>query len=592
MKHAWSEKIYSPLKIAAISLVGLVLCHFSSSAFAQSGQVTQREQTVQLEQPAPQPGQSGDAGRLIQSGSSVPSGQVGFGLGPKPIVIEKPTETLEERLQWSITLDVREMNIVDVLKFLALKGDFNMVTSRDVAGRITLFLKNVKINDALDIVVIANRLAYHIDKEIVHVMSEAEYEANFGKRFNDQNIVEIIQLKYAKPSYTLAALDSLKSALGRIIIDEDTGSVVIIDTPASVARMKQAIAGMESPLEAVVYHLQYAKADTVAEKLKGRVDALAVGSITVDERTNTLIVRAFPGRRSEIEGLLKSLDKPTKEVLVEARVLQVVFKPQMDFGIDWSLDFRHSNSALNDISFQNAFLNEDGLASGDNLFSRYAKIAIGDFDEDQFETAIRALKQVNDTKILSNPKILVTNNEEAKIHIGDTIPYIISTTSGTGDNAITSEDVRFVDVGLKLNVTPTINDEGYVTMVLKPEISTVVGQIESQGGGIPQVNRTLVETTVMVKDGMTIVLGGLKKDNRVKTRQGIPFLMDLPYVKNFFSNTSESIESTEIVIFLTPHIMSGDQDEWREYKGIMKPNEQFSRDQKPKKEEQVLKLKD
>jgi type II secretory pathway component GspD/PulD (secretin) len=96
----------------------------------------------------------------------------------------------------------------------------------------------------------------------------------------------------------------------------------------------------------------------------------------------------------------------------------------------------------------------------------------------------------------------------------------------------------------------------------------------------------------MVKDGMTIVLGGLKKDNRVHNRQGIPFLMDLPFLKRLFSNTSESIESTEIVIFLTPHIMTADQDHWREYKGIIKPNERLSAEDHSKTEEQVLKLKD
>ena len=182
--------------------------------------------------------------------------------------------------------------------------------------------------------------------------------------------------------------------------------------------------------------------------------------------------------------------------------MQVVFKPQQDFGIDWKLDFRTSDyNLLRQVSFENIMLDQDNLTSSDNLYSKFGQFAVGNFSVNKFEMAIRALKQVSNTKILSNPKILVTNNQEAKIHVGDTVPYIISTTSGTGDNAITSEDVQFVDVGLKLNVTPTINEDGFVTMVLNPEISTVVGSISSQGGGIPQVNKTSVETTVMVKDG-------------------------------------------------------------------------------------------
>lgn len=477
---------------------------------------------------------------------------------PKPIEFGDVKELLEERLSRKITLDVREMSIVDIIRFLALKGDLNVVTSGAVQGRATFFLKSVSIRDALDIAVMSNHFAYAIENDIIRVMSEQEYEAIYGKKFNDKNIVEIVRLKYAKPDYVLSALDNLKTNLGRIIIDEDTGSVVIIDTAESVDRMKKALMDMEDPLETYVYSLQYAKAEIVAEKLRARIDAQTVGSITVDERANKLIVRAFPDRRAEIEKLIPVLDTPTKEVLVEARVLQVVFKPQYDFGIDWELDFRNSHyQALRRTSFSNIMLDRDNLSSSDRLFANFGQVAIGNFDKNKFEVAIRALKQVSDTKILSNPKILVTNNQEAKIHVGDTVPYIVSTTSGTGDNAITSEDVRFVDVGLKLNVTPTINDDGMVTLAMNPEVSTVVGSIDSQGGGIPQVNKTEVETTIMVQDGMTVVLGGLKKENKVQSQKGIPGLMNIPYIRKLFSSTSESIEMTEIVIFITPHIVTG-----------------------------------
>lgn len=491
---------------------------------------------------------------------------------PKPIVIEKLNESLDERLGREITLDVREMNVIDVLKFLALKGNFNLVTSALVQGRVTLYLQNVSIRDALDIVLISNMLAYYVEREVVRVMTEKEYQAMFGKKFNDKNVVEIITLKYAKPEYVLSALDNVKSGLGRIIIDEDTGSVVMIDTPDSIERMKAVIERIEQPLEPVVYNLQYSKAADIVADFQARIDDKAVGSVSIDERTNQLIVRAFPGRRAEIEQLIKQLDKPTKEVLIEARVMQVVFKPQMDFGIDWTAD-------LGDFNLSNITLDEGNLSTSDTLFSQYGKIAYGDIsDFDGFTFAIRALKQVSDTKILSNPKLLVTNNEEAKIHVGDTVPYIVSTTSGTGENAITSEQVEFVDVGLKLDVVPTINDDGFITMTLKPELSTVTSRITSQGGGIPQVNKTLIETTVMVKDGMTVVMGGLKKDNKVHVTKGVPLLMNLPFVGRFFKTEDDEIESTEIVIFITPHIITGDEPNYNAYRGSLKSANDYSGD--------------
>jgi len=483
----------------------------------------------------------------------------------KPIVIEEGQEPLADRLNRKITLDVREMNIIDVIKFLSIKGDFNMVTSGAIQGRVTIYLKSVSIKDALDIVLIANNLGYYLENEIVHVMPGAEYEAMFGKKFNDKMEVFITNLTYAKPSYVLSALENIKSTLGRIIIDEDTGSVVMVDTPETLREMKKAIDDMEKPSEVLVYPLQYAKADSVSEKLRARLDAHAVGSLTTDERSNQIIIRAFPERQKEIEQMIRSLDVPTKEVLVEAKILQITLKPQYDIGIDWDLNFKDvQDEELQKLSFKNLYMNESGLSTSDNIGTLFGKIGILDSTSSNttnaFSAALRSLKQVSDTKILSNPKILVTNNEEAKIHIGDTVPYIISTTSGTGDNAITSEDVRFVDVGLKINVTPTINDDGYVTMKLKPEISTVISKITSKGGGIPQVNKTEVQTTIMVKDGSTIILGGLKKNNNVHTKKGFPFLMDVPFIEKLFSRTADVIEKTEIVIFITPHIITGGEN--------------------------------
>ncbi len=499
---------------------------------------------------------------------------------PKPIVISEENEDILQRMKREISLDVRDMNIVDVIKFLALKGEFNVVVSPMVDGRSTVLLNNVSIQDALDIVIISNHLAYKIMDNIVHIMAGAEYEAMFGKRFNDMSDVAIIHLNYSKPTYVLAALDNLKSNVGKIIIDDDTGSVVMIDTPEALARMKDAIKEIEKPVETYVYALQFAMAADVAEKLRGRIDAKSVGSVTPDTRSNKLLIRAYPDRLKEIKEIIRSLDTPTKEVMVNARVLQIVLRPEYDRGLDWQMNFADSsNDEIKKLSFSNFFLGSQNsaISGSDNLYKQYGQIAVGNITQDAFQTTIRQLKQVSDTKILSNPQILVTNETEAKIHIGDTVPYIISTTSGTGDNAITSEDVRFVDVGLQLNVKPTINDDGYVTMRLRPEISSVVSTVESEGGGIPQVNKTEVDTTVMVKDGNTIILGGLKKDDKTHTKKGFPTLMDVPVLGFFFGRTTDQITSTEIVILITPNIINA-ADDYKKMQGNVKPFKSYSSD--------------
>ncbi len=484
---------------------------------------------------------------------------------PKPIILTEPKEPLEERLLRKITLDVRDMNVVDVIKFLAQKGEFNVIISPTVDGRTTVLLHGVGIKDALDIVVISNKLAYHIENDIIQVLSGAEYEAMYGKQFGDKTQVAIVHLQYSKPSYVLAALDNMKSNIGKIIIDEDTGSVVLVDTPSSIALMKKAIEQIEVPLDTLVYDLKYAKADVVAEKLRSRIDAKAVGSVTADERTNQVLVRVFPGRSEEVQKLIRQLDQPTREVLIEARVLQVILKPNFDTGIDWTGIFQNNG--------KNKF-NLKSMLGNSNTSTSFGQIGVGTINSGDFAAQIRALHQVSDTKILSSPQILVTNNDEAKIHIGDTVPYIVSTTNGTGDNAIKSEDVRFIDVGLKLNVIPTINEDGMVTMKLRPEISSVVARIQSDKGGIPQVNKTEVETSVMVQDGMTIVMAGLRKEDKTHTKKGVPGLMNVPYIGNLFGSTADTITSTEIVILITPHIVKG-TDDYSKVIGSIKPSKKY-----------------
>ena len=198
------------------------------------------------------------------------------------------------------------MNIVDVIKFLALKGEFNVVISPSVQGRSTVFFKQC----------FNKRCTRYRDYfQWACIQNTGEHCSNFyrglnmkrclAKKFSDKTEVNIIRLTYAKPSYVLAALDSIKSNVGKIIIDEDTGSVVIIDTPESTEKIKAAIKKIEKPLETFVFTLQYASADVVASKLRARIDAKAVGSITPDERSNKLIVRAFPSRLDEIKQIIK-----------------------------------------------------------------------------------------------------------------------------------------------------------------------------------------------------------------------------------------------------------------------------------------------
>lgn len=481
-------------------------------------------------------------------------------------------------LDKKIFLDLRDINVVDILKFLAIQGDLNIVTSKNVQGRSTLVLRDVKIRDALDIIVISNQLAYEIKNKIIYVMTEEEYVEIYGKNFNDQRRIMTFSLKYVKPSYVASALEAVQSAIGKVIIDEDTGTVIVIDIAEKLEEMKALVSDMERKLETEVVTLQYAKAADVEAQLKLQIDAKAVGSVFADGRSNQIVVSAYPDRLKDIVTLIHQLDKPTEAVLLEVRILQLTLNPKYDFGVDWEKAFRKetNNTALRNLDFVGSFpiatdVSPANLAAVGSDIGTVGKIGIGELAADDFVVEVKALREVQSTKVLANPRLMVLDREEARINIGDRVPYVITTTTGTGNNTSVSEDIRFIDIGLSLLVTPTINDDGFITIKIRPEISSQINTLVTPTNNrIPIVNTTFVESTVIIKDGVSVILGGLRRDDYTETNLGIPLLMDMPFIGNIFKNRNEEMTKTEIVIFMTPKIISGGEDVFDKPIGIKK----------------------
>jgi type II secretory pathway component GspD/PulD (secretin) len=178
-----------------------------------------------------------------------------------------------------------------------------------------------------------------------------------------------------------------------------------------------------------------------------------------------------------------------------------------------------------------------------------------------YKGIIDILRTIGDTKILSSPRIMVLNNQEAKILVGTKDAYITSSVTQTTGTAVTADTVNFVESGIKMFVTPTVNRDGFVTMKIKPEVSSAeVKSLISQDKktDVPIITSSEAETTVMVKDGVTIIIGGLRRDRKLETVKKVPILGDLPGLRYFFSSTSIQIDKADLIILLTPHVMSGE----------------------------------
>lgn len=451
-----------------------------------------------------------------------------------------------------ISLDIKGMDIVDVLKLLSSQGNLNIVTGKNVTGRVSMFLKEVDVMDAFEIIIAANNLAYEKKGNIIKVMSEHDYELIYGEKYDDRKELVTKKLKYARAKDVSTALNQIKSALGKVVIDESSDTLIILDVPEKIQAMEKIIKQTDVPveLETKVFELKYADSDKLKDQVKEAVTK-DVGAVKTDQRTNKIVVTDYPSKIAQIEEMIEAFDEKTRQVLIEAKIIQVNLTDTYKMGIDWKY------IADQQINFTAFNISRALNTSGSQVILGSASPA----SPGDYRAIIDLLKTFGDVKTLSTPRITATNGQEAKILVGSKKVYVANTVVQGESTTTTAESVQFVDVGVKLYVTPTINKDGFITMKIRPEVSSAAtSYTTAQGNTIPIVDTSEAETSVIVKDGITIVMGGLMKNENSKTVNKIPFLGEIPFIGALFRRTEDSITKTELVIFLTPHIISGDEN--------------------------------
>ncbi len=504
--------------------------------------------------------------------TSVPSEDGSEEAAPEDDQSVKPSSKGLDEL---VSLDLRNIEASDALRFLAQKGGMNLAVSKNVSGRVQLLLNNVPIRDILDIILITNQLAFEKIGDVYYIMTEAEYKERFGRKFSDTRTVKLFKIKYAVPEQVFSLFDVLKSDIGRLLVDPESGTVLVMDTEENLKKMEEALISLEQKKQIKVYPLKYGKAVDVEARLKTRLDAKKVGSAVADERTNSVIVDTLPERMEEIDKLVGQLDSKTREVMIDVKIVQCTLTNNLTAEIQWegmfkqfmnSTEFFVGNHPVNNLARVGTSFIDDNInipptarpAAGAKS-KLTENLVFGSLGKDQFETLINLIKTIGDTKILSNPKISVVSNQEASIHIGDKQAYVTTTTtSSSGGGSTVAENVTFIDVGIKLAVTPVINEDGFVSMKIKPEVSSVTDTLTTPSGNeIPILNQTEAETQVMVRDGVSILIGGLRQDQKTESRKKVPILGDLPIIGAPFNSFSTTHSRTELLILITPHIMYG-----------------------------------
>ena len=209
-----------------------------------------------------------------------------------------------------------------------------------------------RFNDVLDIILLTQGLAVNRKDNVYYVMSETEYRKNFGRDYIDQRKIQIVKLTYAKPALIFTALGQLKSDVGKIVVDEGTGTVILIDIPEKLELLSKMIQELDRPLATTVYDLNYIKAADAKAQL-GAAITTGTGEVIIDERSGKAIVSDLPQKMQRINMLVRELDEESRQVYVEADIVELTLSDEFERGIDWQRVF--SAAATDGLAFAGYF---------------------------------------------------------------------------------------------------------------------------------------------------------------------------------------------------------------------------------------------
>lgn len=288
-----------------------------------------------------------------------------------------------------------------------------------------------------------------------------------------------------------------------------------------------------------IFYCSYAKARDLIAVLESKLTA--GGYMNADDRTNALIVSDTADNIERISSLIDELDSPTPQVLLEARIIDIKISKTFDSGLNLSVTHDTNDDGI-EVSKYTQPYNPSQSISGRIT----TNIINGDYDIDAI---IESLITKTEGKVLTNPKLLVLNNQKATINIVDEIPYQQLTETGEGGKLTSTS---FKTVGVKLAVKPLVNKDGTIILRITPEQSFTTGVSATN---VPIINTSKVDTTLMLRDGETVVIGGLIRETDSDSEFKIPILGDIPILGYLFKKKDMEKARTELTIFVTAHII-------------------------------------
>jgi type II secretory pathway component GspD/PulD (secretin) len=308
-----------------------------------------------------------------------------------------------------------------------------------------------------------------------------------------------------------------------------------------------------------VFNLNFANAKQMEKTVSNLVSS--GGKVGIDERLNSIVVIDTTANLEQIRQAVGKLDVKAPQVMIEALIVNVKLTNELKMGIDWTMLGTSTN-----------YFNQGLSITGNS--NPYGKVTFSTTSGNwNFQGLIDFVETNQNVKILANPKVLVLNNQTATIDSIEEIPYRELTETSAGGSIGT---VSFKEAGIKLEVTPQISNDGYIIMHVKPEQSAQTGTFTIDNTETPVIETRRTDTTLRVRDGQTIIIGGLRKSEPSVVESKVPILGDIPLIGVLFRKIDTDIIESELGVFITPHIYTDGKLSAEELKLIEKSKEKKS----------------
>jgi type IV pilus assembly protein PilQ len=422
----------------------------------------------------------------------------------------------------TISVDFPEEDVRDIIRSVAELYELNVVIPDSLAGSVSIKLRDVSWQQVFDVVLEPLNYTYIIDGNIIKIKSQ------------DELAVE--------------------------------------------------------PVDTRVFIVDFAKAGDIRGSVETLIDAAAGGKIQVDTRSNALVITERPSRMNDIQEIIETLDRPTEQVMIESKFVEITGREEDSIGVDWQsligyrvqagpmqrlydrIDGRQrapsqtSESSVTVTEEGTSFTESSSSLGSSNWIDTIAREDSAVFSAEAFQVVLSALETNTDIELVSNPTIVTMNNKRAQINIGEEYPiptYTYNDERGTFEVS----DFKYKPIGVNLTVTPQINSAGFINLDIQPEISSRTGVVQfggASGAEIPIITSRKTNSSVTIKSGYTLAIGGLIQTDAELRDSKVPVLGDIPGLGRLFSSKGKQVDKRNLIVFITAKILSASGATYRD----------------------------